>query len=172
LTNRQLTLALSLFALLLTPSNAMAQFSAPVSASAPPYSVRVTVLRATDPIYDVLYEAISTSDPQNHSVYCLDGLLDLEYVLRDSSGKIVPLADTWRDHVDFMMNSPPYNPKGPNGPDPCKGIRIAETHAKVWFSWLYPSLKRGTYTLQVILAPRGTTDHAITPPFTISIPNK
>jgi hypothetical protein len=168
---------LGVLGLVATPAAALAQTvwdyaAPPVSASVPPYTVKVEVLRATDQQDDVLLEQISTSDPENHSVYCFDGLRDLEYVLRDNSGEIIPLADTWRNHVDFMSGYGQYNPKGPNGPDPCKAIKAPETNPRVQLSWLYPSLKPGTYTLQVILAPHGTTGRAATPALTITIPNK
>jgi hypothetical protein len=172
LTNTRSTLVLGVAVWLFTTNNALAQVSGPVTASVIPYSIKVTILRATDPIDDVLYETVSTSDPKNHSVYCFDGLRDLEYVLHDSNGEIIPLTSTWKDHLDFMSSFSPYNPKGPNGPDPCRAIKASETHPKVRLSWLYPSLQPGSYTLQVILAPRGTAGRATTPALTIMIPDK
>lgn len=61
------------------------------------------------------------------------------------------------------------DPKGPSGPDPCKAMKDNKAYRVVLLFDLYPELRPGTYTLQITLAPRGTSDKASLAPITIKI---
>jgi hypothetical protein len=116
----------------------------------------------------VLFEEFSTNDPQNHSLYCVSGYLDVHYILRDSSGKVVPInKEPWKMGSDI-----PYGTETgfvPGAPDACKTVKTARAERRVLLTDLYPGLRHGSYSLQITLAPRGRSDHATSAPMTVTI---
>jgi hypothetical protein len=130
-------------------------------------TVKVTLTPQSPPWGYRIVEYFSTNDPKEHSVECASGYLDLVYILRDASGTVVVAQkDPWKLHSDVDLPTS-YSSKGP--PDPCNSIKLSGTVRVVYLSWLYPTLKPGIYTLQVILAPRGTLARAATGPFTLTV---
>jgi hypothetical protein len=140
------------------------------SASLPYLTLKVTLTRTVDgtPRLD---EEFSTSDPANHNVFCISGFFDVEYLLKDASGRIMPATkDPWRRGTDMQyVSGMSWNPKGPSGPDPCKAIKADKAFRFILLSYYYPSLRPGTYTLQITLAPRGRSDRATLAPLAIKI---
>ena len=111
----------------------------------------------------VLLVTFSTNDPEHHSVYCVNAYRDLRYVLRDASGKVMPVnADAWKTNVDPIYGGGGYVP---GAPDPCKTVKAPVHQSRVLLRALYPNVPHGTYTLQVMLAPRGgkTAESAFAP---------
>jgi hypothetical protein len=131
------------------------------------WAVKATLTRETNPSDFRLLEYFSTTDPQHQSVVCASGFVDVEYILRDASGHVVEGAkDPWKAHSDrdYPMS---FSSKGPsNG---CTTVGVAGAARVVYVSWLYPNLKPGTYTLEIILAPRGIAGRAALAPFTIDV---
>jgi hypothetical protein len=117
----------------------------------------------------MLMEAFSTDDPNDHSVLCVEGHLDLHYVLRNSLGAVVPInTDESKMHSDLP---PAGGSEGvvPGAPDPCKTLKVAKAERWLLLSDLYPGLPHGTYTLQITLAPRGSASRATAAPITLNI---
>jgi len=151
------------------PPSVPAQERAVRTVALPYLKVEITLVPVSNPPDFVLRERFSTNDPKNHNVFCISGLRDVRYNLRDSSGKTVSLATNAFDHADVRSGGGMWNPEGPLGPDPCKAIKDDQAYRSVVFSWLYPNLKPGRYSLQIVLAPRGNPDRATTAPFSITI---
>jgi hypothetical protein len=132
--------------------------------SLPDLSARVHLVYTSDgrPVLVVLF---STSDPDHHTVACVSAHRNLQYVLRDSSGTIVPVnPDGWK-YPDGVKSSG----FGPGGiKDPCANP-VAEMQIRVLLSDFYPKLSHGTYTLQITVAPRGQSGRAISAPMTVKI---
>lgn len=96
-------------------------------------------------------------------ITCLSAYRDLRYELRDTGGHIIPINQATIEH-------PPKHYEGflnhVNGqpPPPCTaqvGHRMQTSAAVGEF---YPGLPWGTYTLQITVAPRGTTQQAAIAP--------
>jgi hypothetical protein len=132
--------------------------------SIPGLTVQVSLTRnyAGEPM---LIEDFSTNDPKRHSVYCTSGLLDLQYVLRDASGRIVK-QDTSEMGSDIVAGDGGYV-RG--APDPCKTVQSSRSQRRVLLSDFYPNLPHGTYQLQITLAPRGQSERTQAAPVTINI---
>lgn len=157
-------------ALLVAASGASALAQEQVGIASLPYmTVKVTLTHTADGV-PRLEEAFSTNDSRNHNVFCISGFLDLKYVLKDAAGKeIPPSKDPWTRGTDMQYSGGmSWNPKGPEGPDPCKAIRADKAFRVVLLPVLYPNLPHGMYTLRVVLAPRGTGDRATSAPLAIS----
>jgi len=137
------------------------------TATVSPWAVKVTLTHETSRLDFRLVEYFSTTDPQHHSVVCASGFVDLEYILRDASGTVVAgVNDPWKAHSDkdYPMS---FSSKGPsNG---CTVETVAGATRVVYLSWLYPNLKPGVYTLEIILAPRGGAGRATLAPFAITV---
>jgi hypothetical protein len=123
--------------------------------------------------YTATHEAMliadfSTKDPERHSVSCLSAFRDLTYILRDESGKVVPGdPEAWKKHIEVAAGGGGYA-RGAS-PDSCSKIKVAINERRVLLSYLYPNLPRGTYTLQIGLAPRGSGKLAELAPITLSL---
>jgi hypothetical protein len=139
------------------------------AASLPYLTVRVA-LTHTPAGVPRLEETFSTNDPRNHNLYCISGFLDLKYVLRGSAGKEIPASkDPWTRGTDMQYSrGMSWNPKGPEGSDPCKAIKTDKAFRVVLLPVLYPNLPHGMYTLRVVLAPRGTGDRATSAPLALA----
>jgi hypothetical protein len=111
----------------------------------------------------VLLVTFSTNDPEHHSVYCVNAYRDLKYVLRNAAGKVMPVnVDAWKTNVDRISGGGGYVPGAPN---PCSTVKASVHQSRVLMRALYPDVPHGSYTLQVILAPRGgkTAEAAFAP---------
>jgi hypothetical protein len=109
----------------------------------------------------------STNDPNKHSVYCASAFRDLHYTLRDASGRTVRGdPDAWRKHTELISGG---QGSMPGAPDPCKTVKAAISERRVLLSDLYPHLAKGTYSLQVVLAPRGIAASAAMAPIKITL---
>jgi|GEM_PF-5145824 len=166
--NRLLTVLWILLLSLMVYRPAPGQNAPTRTLSVPNLTVQISLVNnyAGQPM---LIEDFSTDDPNGDSVLCVAGHLDLEYVLHDSSGDVVPIN---RDASKMHSDIPPMGGGGgnvPGAPDPCKTIRIAKTERRLLLTDLYPGLPHGTYTLQITLAPRGSSDRAEAAPITLSI---
>lgn len=117
------------------------------AASVPHLTLRVR-LDTNDAGVPKLTEYFSTDDPQNHSVACISGFLDVTYILRDRLDHVIPA-----------------------GPHPalsaCTTLEQAQATRSVLISDLYSNLPPGIYTLQMTLAPRGQIDRADLSPLTV-----
>jgi hypothetical protein len=159
--------------ILITQQYGSAQADTVRTASLPHVDVAVTITR-TSGGQPMLIENFTTDSPHKHSLCCISGFLDMKYVLRDSTSKIIPVsskggADRVAGNGDtgaaFSSNGKPVTT-----PDPCKTIDSNAEQRRVLIPDLYPQLAHGTYTLQVILAPRDTAERAaLSPPFTVKI---
>lgn len=152
----------------LLPTSTVAQVQS--VASLPYLTLKVTLTRTVSGI-PRLVEEFFTSDEQHHNVFCISGFKDVQYVLRDQTGAIVPaIKEPWKRGTDMQYSGGmSWNPKGPNGSDPCKAIKDDKAYRIVLLSDLYSKLNPGTYSLQLTLAPRGTNDRASLPPMTVKI---
>lgn len=118
----------------------------------------------------MLIESFSTDDPNYHSVYCMSGYLDLRYVLRDSSGKVVPMnTEPWKIRGAGDIPYGTQTGHVPGAADPCKTVKVARAYRRLLLHVLYPQIPHGTYSLQVILAPRDRIDRATSVPIPLSI---
>jgi hypothetical protein len=132
-----------------------------------PWTVKVTLTRETSPSDFRLVEYFTTTDPQHHTVVCASGFVDIKYVLRDASGTVVPgVKDPWKMHSDRDYPMSFSSNETSNG---CTVVKIAGATRVVYLSWLYPNLKPGVYTLQIMLAPRGGAERATLAPFTVTV---
>lgn len=129
------------------PLQGRAQMGAWRAASVPHLTLRVR-LDTNDAGIPKLTEYFSTDDPENHSVACISGFLDVAYVLRDRL-----------DHVVSAGPHPALNA--------CTTLEQAQATRSILISDLYPNLSPGIYTLQMTLAPRGQLDRADLSPLTI-----
>ena len=115
--------------------------------SVPNLAVQISLAYTAYVNKPVLFEEFSTNDPQNHSLYCVSGYLDVHYVLRDSSGKVVPIdKEPWKMGSDI-----PYGTETgfvPGAPDACKTVKTARAERRVLLSDLYPGLRHGSYSLR------------------------
>jgi hypothetical protein len=156
---------------LAAPQRCLAQESVTRTASVPHLKVTASIER-TGTGELMIAELFETDSPLAHTVICVSGLRDVKYILRNASGRIVPMANTENvyDGPPTGSGGVPIGPREPTPtPDPCKTIWDNVAQRKFIFSQLYPNLAHGTYTLRLILAPRGTVDQAaLSPPFTIS----
>jgi hypothetical protein len=158
--------------ILITPEHASAQVDVIRTVSVPHVKVAVTIDR-TSGGEQMLIENFTTDSPYKHSLICISGFHDMKYVLRDSKGTIIPVSskggfDRVAGNGDAAVL---IGPRGPTPtPDPCKTIGANSQQRRVLISDLYPHLAHGTYTLQVILAPRDSLEQAtLAPPFTLTI---
>jgi hypothetical protein len=129
------------------PLQARAQMGAWRAASVPHLSLRVR-LDTDDAGLPKLTEYFSTDDPQNHSVACVSGFLDVSYVLRD--------------RLDHVIAAGPHP-----APNACTTLEQVDATRSVLISDLYPNLSPGIYTLQITLAPRNQLDRADLSPLTV-----
>ena len=149
----------------LLPTGAVAQVQS--VASLPYLTLKVTLTHTVSGI-PRLVEEFSTSDEQHHNVFCISGFRDVQYVLRDQAGAIVPaIKEPWKRGTDMQYFGDVTT--GPHGSDPCKTLKDDKAYRIVLLSDLYSKLSPGTYSLQITLAPRGTTDRANLPPMTVKI---
>lgn len=129
------------------PLQGRAQMGAWRAASVPHLTLRVR-LDTDDAGLPKLTEYFSTDDPQNHSVACVSGFLDVSYVLRDRLDRVIPSAP-----------HPAHNA--------CTTLEQAEATRSVLISNLYPNLASGIYTLQITLTPRDQLERADLSPLTV-----
>ena len=136
------------------------------TASLPYLTLKVTLFTDNEG-KPALYELFSTNDPYKHSVFCMSGFDDVQYLLRDASGQLVAVNKAARKSgSDIISGGGGYAVGAPNS---CKGIFGERVLRRLALSWLYPQLSPGTYSLQIILAPRGTPNRATLTPLTIKI---
>lgn len=113
----------------------------------------------------VLFEGFYTDDPVHYSVYCRTAFADVQYELRDATGKIVPMARPWKPGTEVVEDSGVGYV--PDQPHPCETVKSAKNERKIFLPWVYPNLPHGKYTLKITLAPRGRTDRAEATPFIV-----
>lgn len=156
-------------ALLVAASGASALAQEVGVASLPYMTVKVTLTRTAAGV-PRLEEAFSTNDSRNHNVFCISGFLDLQYVLKDATGKEIPPSKApWTRGTDMQYSGGmSWNPKGPEGSDQCKAIKTDKAFRVVLLPVLYPDLPHGMYTLRIVLAPRGTGDRATSAPLAVN----
>ncbi len=136
-------------------------------------SLKVTILK-DDKNSPILREEFTTTDPYEHSVFCMSGFFDVQYTLRNSSGQIIPVnKEPWKYGSDRISGGGGI-PSAARGPvqleDPCKEVKAPLDDRQFPLSYLYPNLEPGFYTLQLTLAPSGTSERAAMVPFVISVP--
>ena len=137
------------------------------AATVSPWTVKVTLTRETSPLDFRLVEYFTTTDAQHHTVVCASGFVDLQYILRDASGTVVSgVKDPWTKHSDKDYPMSFSSNGSSNG---CTVVKAAGATRVVYLSWLYPNLKPGVYTLQIMLAPRGSAERATLAPFTVTV---
>ncbi len=127
-------------------------------------TIQVAPIGRNDFEIDVVFRS------STYPVGCLSAYRDLQYELRDTDNRIVPVNQR-------TLKSPPYEGPGTIN-HATKGDRHDGCAAKapqgVWpefarFSALYPNLPSGKYTLHITFAPHGTTQHADFAPIPISV---
>lgn len=124
--------------------------------------VRVTISLSRAVMHNALMiiATFTTDTPDSADVYCLSGYRDLQYVLRNAAGNVIPVnPDAWKfpDQVNYW------------GAGPCEAVKIPRKESRVLIPELYPNLSPGTYTLQVTLAPRGRAGRAPFRPIQIEV---
>lgn len=97
----------------------------------------------------VLGEHFSTNDPTHHSVACISPVLDVDYVLENSRGGVVPLGT--ESAFEPVMGAGPA-PTGAT--DDCRRIKVSAAAVAAPIKKLFPSLSAGRYILRITLAPR------------------
>ena len=108
----------------------------------------------------VIVVTFTSDTPETAHLKCLSGYLDLQYVLRDAAGKVIPIdPDAWKtpDQTNYYNNGP------------CSLSPLRRHGSRVLLSALYPGLAPGTYTLQIALAPRGRAGRAIFQPIQLDV---
>jgi hypothetical protein len=159
-----LPVAALLYAMAL-PEGALAQEQQVETAALPYTSVTLTLTRESNPWYYSIVWKFATSDPEHHSVVCASGFEDLEYTLVDASGRIIPQA---KDPAVHLLSDYPISSPGSGSQRPCE-MKLSERTGFAHLSWFYPGLEAGAYTLQVTLAPKGSSDRAKIGTFAITI---
>jgi hypothetical protein len=134
------------------------------SASLPHLSVKVSLARTSGGQL-MLAEEFTTDSPYQHSVICASAIYDMEYLLRDSSGKAISKSVKARDMPVWSSGQNVVGPaNAARTPDPCKTIGANREERVVALSDLYPHLAHGSYTLRVTLAPRDSHERAVLAP--------
>jgi hypothetical protein len=180
---KNLALSFLFLGIIAMPGLALGQEGGPRSASVPHLKVTVSVERTSGGQL-MLVEEFTTDSPYQHSVICVSGIYDMQYLLRDSSGNVISKSQRAKEAAPIFggggtpsgptrVGASPIGPMrvGPSPrPDPCRSIGANRQQRRVVLSELYPNLKHGTYTLQATLAPRDSHDRAVlAPPFRITI---
>jgi hypothetical protein len=125
--------------------------------------IRVELLLDGVPADRALMVTFTSTNPQKHSVICLSAHRDLVYVLKDSSGAIIPVAAKFRDLPDPHTGSN----FGPGAFKDYCAIPVSKRQTRIYLSDLYPKLPSGDYKLWVTFVSR---DHqASTVPIPMSI---
>jgi hypothetical protein len=106
---------------------------------------------------------VSTTDPRDHNVSCFNAYRDLQYSLRDATGKTIPVnTDAWKTNPVTMTQHD--IPQGP-----CEKFENTQTQSRALISALFPNLPHGTYELQITLAPRWLTGRATAAPVVMNL---
>lgn len=134
-------------------------------ASLPHLTVYVTLSHDAEGAL-ILDERFTTDDAYGHSVSCMNAS-DFEYVLRDSTGKIVRRV---KDAPGFapMMGGGGVPEGMASTPNPCPPFNGKLLRGVV--EDIFPDVPQGRYHLELTLEPRGRTDHARLAPFAVNAP--
>jgi hypothetical protein len=158
----------ALLAAAITPHGALAQEGAVRTAAISHLKVSV-VLSLTSSGRWMLVENFTTDDPNGHSVWCIFGARDMKYILRDSSGKNIPASG--RAEPDAAFNAYQAMSGVSNYSENfCKAMHVEFQQRRILLDTLYPGLSPGTYTLQLILAPKDSSERAALAPLTFRMP--
>lgn len=153
-------------ALLLIATTLLAVADPPRIAADTPHLTLAVEMTTNAAGVPVVHERFSTLDAWHHSVLCASGFFDIRYVLRDAKGAIVPAdSQPWKRGSDYVA--------GPvvrvaQGSQLCKHSVVPIVNREVLLTDYYPNLKRGSYTLYLILAPRNTSYRAKLPPIHVT----
>lgn len=149
---------------------AYAQQPSTSTATLPHLTVSISMSRnyADAPI---IVANFSTDDPAHHSVICMSGA-DFKVVLRDSSGKLIPMGGNIAAAFQPVQGGGGVASSSSGAalpiPDPC-AIPLSSKQLRALLSDLYPDLTHGEYFLQVTVAPAGSADQAILKPFDVRV---
>lgn len=131
------------------------------SLTLPNLSAQISFVRTAEG-QPMIIARFTTKDSDKNNVYCLSAYRDLQYVLRDSSGNVIPVnADAWKTNLDAVTEHD-LQPR-------CEGVKAERKESRALLLALYPGLAHGAYSLQITLAPRGRTDRAAFAPIKIEV---
>ena len=153
------TLLLSLSGQLISPAQQAPKTAQ--SASIPHLNVQVWVdyTASHKPFVRVVF---STDNRKQENVNCLNAYRDIHYVLRDSSGRVMPQdPEAWKKELDTVTSQG-------QGYD-CGVLPWTVKYSRAFLETLFPSAPHGIYTLQMALAPRGRNDRATFTPVTVEL---
>jgi hypothetical protein len=165
---RKSLVAGALLAASIVPHTAYAQEGAVRTATISHLKVSV-VLSLTSSDRWMLVENFTTDDPKGHSVYCIFGARDMRYILRDSSGKVIPATGRASPDAAFVAYQSISGVSNYSEKFCTTMYGVEFQQRRILLDTLYPGLPHGSYTLQLILAPKDSTEQATLAPLTFRI---
>ena len=110
-------------------------------------TARVSVIYTAQDNRAIVDAIFTTTNRAQYNVRCFNAYRDIHYILRNSAGKIMAVdANAWKTHFDGMTQWDTI---------PCENAPWAQKESRAELSALFPTAPHGTYTLTMILAPRG-----------------
>lgn len=110
----------------------------------------------------IVFFVFTTDNRDKEKVNCLNAYRDVQYVLRNSQGKVMPQdAEAWKKMPDTVTSQG-------MGYD-CHVLPWTVKNSRAFLNIIYPTVPHGTYSLQIILAPRGSAARAVFSPIAVTL---